>query len=667
MIFVVAFLMFSIAPTIQTDCGQTIENGFAMAAGVDLTTEEAPWVFSILNDAGKVHCGGSVISETLLLTAAHCVHPTIDLSNFQLVFGTNKPEVPDTTRVVRSFTRSNVVLHPDYNYPEAYDDVALIRLKQEDQLSFDGNIRKLCLPKETNVEPNKWFRNQINLVGYGKTRQDLTSKLRSATMVIMPNPVCLNQLNNGIEAFRSIRISLPDEPMIKKNQLCSGVSGLSGGDSGSCAGDSGSPAIFFDWTRDAYTQIGVLHGGVTQCNSQQFPSIYTRLDEPGILQFIQDEQNNYDLCGEDHTKCKYGVCRWKDCKKNIPWTHRCEGQCIPKSWLKDGEEDCTDGSDEKKINVRLMITTGTLGYGPAIMDDYVNKTEVIDIEDDNLICENLADFPKELTNAMSGLLNGVPVICGGITNRRLGIQDQCYSLSPTGLWKHFVKMDVPRYSSGSIVLGGKMWITGGKRRVFDETKLTELESSLFVFENGTITEGPNIFQPNTMENCMAQLENGKLFVVPFALEGRYSSPMNDNTMIVDPQTFDVSPGPNLPKKTSGCKAISFRSPAHGGRTVVAIMTRDDFHILDTTTNTWETNVPEVPFKTRSGPEFLLASELLLAPSGDGFITVSGKNIFQFKCKLTGCEWIEKSQKLKQNHYNGVSMFIPNSLTNCIRK
>ena len=46
-----------------------------------------------------------------------------------------------------------------------------------------------------------------------------------------------------------------------KNQLCSGTSGFTD-DAGSCAGDSGSPGVFFDYTRDAYMQVGVLHGGL---------------------------------------------------------------------------------------------------------------------------------------------------------------------------------------------------------------------------------------------------------------------------------------------------------------------------------------------------------------------------------------------------------------------
>ena len=186
---------------------------------------------------------------------------------------------------------------------------------------------------------------------------------------------------------------------------------------------------------------------------------------------------------------------------------------------------------------------------------------------------------------MSGLLNGVPVICGGVNDVKREIQDQCYSLEPTGLWKHFVKMDVPRSYSGSIVLDEKMWITGGLRDITNYTWL-RLESSVFIFENGTVSEGPNVFQHPTITNCIAQLENGKLFVVPIQ-GGPWSI---DNTMIVDPQTFDVSPGPNLPNNTRACKAISFRSPAHRDRTVVAIVTHEKyFHILDTDTNTWETS------------------------------------------------------------------------------
>ena len=141
------------------------------------------------------------------------------------------------------------------------------------------------------MEPNKWFRNQIHLVGYGKERQDSRSQLRAATMVIIPNFRCEDQLDKARDSYSKILISLPNNPLLMKNQLCSGVSGLIGAGVGTCAGDSGSPAIFYDWKREAFSQLGVLHGGVTQCSSNVLPSIYTRLDDPNILQFIENELN----------------------------------------------------------------------------------------------------------------------------------------------------------------------------------------------------------------------------------------------------------------------------------------------------------------------------------------------------------------------------------------
>ena len=46
-------------------------------------------------------------------------------------------------------------------------------------------------------------------------------------------------------------------------------------------------------------------------------------------------------CGADQFECHTGVCKYV---KNP----NCDGSCISSSWVKDGEEDCTDGSDESE-------------------------------------------------------------------------------------------------------------------------------------------------------------------------------------------------------------------------------------------------------------------------------------------------------------------------------
>ena len=74
-----------------------------------------PWICSIIDENEELYCGGTVISESLVLTAAHCLHPGVDLTNFKIVFGIN--DIADkevSTRNIRTFERQDVILHPEY-------------------------------------------------------------------------------------------------------------------------------------------------------------------------------------------------------------------------------------------------------------------------------------------------------------------------------------------------------------------------------------------------------------------------------------------------------------------------------------------------------------------------------------------------------------------------
>ena len=44
-------------------------------------------------------------------------------------------------------------------------------------------------------------------------------------------------------------------------------------------------------------------------------------------------------CSDTQFQCISGICTHED-------DSDCKGSCIPKSWVKDGMADCTDGSDE---------------------------------------------------------------------------------------------------------------------------------------------------------------------------------------------------------------------------------------------------------------------------------------------------------------------------------
>ena len=59
------------------------------------------------------------------------------------------------------------------------------------------------------------------------------------------------------------------------------------------------------------------------------------------------------------------------------------------------------------VTGKLLVTTG---------DAYENgiKSEVIDVLNDDTICEDLPDAPRELGWGQGGMINGSPMVCGGI-------------------------------------------------------------------------------------------------------------------------------------------------------------------------------------------------------------------------------------------------------------
>ena len=60
---------------------------------------------------------------------------------------------------------------------------------------------------------------------------------------------------------------------------------------GSCKGDSGGPLVIFNTIESQYVQVGVVSGGISldDCGNDDMPGVYTRLDHPEIIEFIENQ------------------------------------------------------------------------------------------------------------------------------------------------------------------------------------------------------------------------------------------------------------------------------------------------------------------------------------------------------------------------------------------
>ncbi|KAM0734246.1 Chymotrypsin-1 [Formica fusca] len=99
----------------------------AIVGGTPAALGEFPWQCS-LNLNGQHFCGGSIISSTKILTAAHCLHGSVKppYNNFRILCGTIDP-----TRG-QFYAVQSIRVHPNYMDGARYawaNDIAVITLK----------------------------------------------------------------------------------------------------------------------------------------------------------------------------------------------------------------------------------------------------------------------------------------------------------------------------------------------------------------------------------------------------------------------------------------------------------------------------------------------------------------------------------------------------------
>jgi len=235
-------------PTISTRIvgGETSDSG------------EWPAIVSLKGKYTSKHfCGGTLIAQQWVLTAAHCVFDYQDLlvssSDITATVGEyNLKSIPATpsTKIEQIFT------HPDYDSITQANDIALLKLSTPlaketvTMLDLQSTLESIALQHP--VTALGWGSTVATADGLPASYPDI---LREVEVRLFTDQECTESLGKNYT----------------KEMICAGVPE---GGKDACQGDSGGPLMVM--SNGGGQQIGIVSWGVG-CASPEAPGVYTRL------------------------------------------------------------------------------------------------------------------------------------------------------------------------------------------------------------------------------------------------------------------------------------------------------------------------------------------------------------------------------------------------------
>ena len=219
-----------------------------------------PWIVVLASNVAtgplenRKFCAGTLISTTMVITAAHCITSLIG-NNFNVVAGVHNLQSGTGYQEVHV---AKVIKHPNFN-PTTYDnDLAVILLATPLVLGGSGATAVGTIPLISSATmPDQ----NATTIGWGRQSNfypNTSSTLYEVSLPIMDNETC-NDLDHYYGA-------------ITANMICAGYDA---GAHSACLGDDGGPLFFSDGS-GGYFMAGVM-SGASGCGLHYRPAVFTRV------------------------------------------------------------------------------------------------------------------------------------------------------------------------------------------------------------------------------------------------------------------------------------------------------------------------------------------------------------------------------------------------------
>jgi len=243
--------------------------------GVDVSVaRKYSWQVGLTDSKGNFnnyYCGGSIITDKHILTAAHCfcnMNYEIEIpSEFYIGIGDhNQAETSDNLPdFVDAVLAKGAKLHEDYTCNGYDNDIAVIELsKAIDLVKHADDIHPICLPKD---DTKNYAGMSATVSGWGSTIGYTQPPEGIDPPAKFPHVLQEAQLT----------VELNSKCDISETQLCAGTEeGFENGGKDSCQGDSGGPLYVKE--KEQHVQIGIVSYG-TGCAQKGETGVYARVSK----------------------------------------------------------------------------------------------------------------------------------------------------------------------------------------------------------------------------------------------------------------------------------------------------------------------------------------------------------------------------------------------------
>ncbi|XP_044763414.1 serine proteinase stubble-like [Coccinella septempunctata] len=255
--------------------------------GQDTEPGQWPWHTALYHSKGiqlMYTCGGTLISTSHILTAAHCVtkprtNRPINPQNILAYLG--KYNLRKFGSEIQDREVGDIYIHPQYNYSGYYNDIAILRLVEPVEIT--NYVRPVCLWDE-HTDLNEVEGKLGTVVGWGFNENGvLTTTLMQAQMPIVSLAKCIYSNRDFFSQFTSEKSFCAG--FRNGTSVCNGDSG--GGMVFPRRGTSGSNTV---WQIRGLVSVGVAFQGKIICDTSQYV-VFT--DVAKHLDWIQTVLNNY--------------------------------------------------------------------------------------------------------------------------------------------------------------------------------------------------------------------------------------------------------------------------------------------------------------------------------------------------------------------------------------